>query len=358
MKRILLSILTVASFGATTNAQITIDNPDLMSIGDELVQAIDTIPGSITIGSSGASQTWNYSTLNEHILDSLSFQDPAPLLGSTSFPNSNIGLTRSQTADLYYFLTKDAAGFYFDGVYMNLFPTSVVPVNQTMLTFPSTMGTTFNESFINTPPESTVGFDPDGPGPLLTVDAIKVISNVTVNSTIDGWGDITTPIGTFGSLRQTVVEEKIDSIYIMVLGVWSAIPPLYAQAMNNISPVEYDTIRTARWWNNDVVLMEMDYEMNGTVNKVTWHKSNNINNIGLEENNVELRISLYPNPTSSQITIDSEEMIEEVTIFNICGELVQQEVSATFSVSTLSNGVYVMNIQTNNGIVRSRFIKE
>ncbi|MFT5778772.1 MAG: hypothetical protein ACI837_001728 [Crocinitomicaceae bacterium] len=69
-------------------------------------------------------------------------------------------------------------------------------------------------------------------------------------------------------------------------------------------------------------------------------------------------INIYPNPASTEISVDSEEMIEGVTIFNMFGELVQQEISATFSVSTLSNGVYVMNIQTSKGISRSRFIKE
>jgi hypothetical protein len=80
--------------------------------------------------------------------------------------------------------------------------------------------------------------------------------------------------------------------------------------------------------------------------------------VGIDEETNNISFSIYPNPASDQITIDSEEMIEGITIFNMFGELVQRVTSATFSVENLSNGVYVMNIQTANGVVRSRFIKE
>ncbi|MFT5778382.1 MAG: hypothetical protein ACI837_001338 [Crocinitomicaceae bacterium] len=82
-----------------------------------------------------------------------------------------------------------------------------------------------------------------------------------------------------------------------------------------------------------------------------------ITTVGINELSTTM-INISPNPASDQITIDSEEEIEAVTIFNMFGERVQQEFSKTFSIAPLSNGVYIMNIQTNNGIVRSRFIKE
>ena len=69
-------------------------------------------------------------------------------------------------------------------------------------------------------------------------------------------------------------------------------------------------------------------------------------------------VNVYPNPASSQITIDSYELVEGIKIFSMFGELVQQEILKSFSVSSLPNGVYIMNIQTSNGMVRSRFIKE
>lgn len=70
------------------------------------------------------------------------------------------------------------------------------------------------------------------------------------------------------------------------------------------------------------------------------------------------KIVLYPNPTSSQITIHSENKIEQVKVFSSIGSLVRTEYSESFSVENLPTGIYVMNIVTNNGIIRSRFVKD
>ncbi len=71
-----------------------------------------------------------------------------------------------------------------------------------------------------------------------------------------------------------------------------------------------------------------------------------------------LVLKIYPNPVSSQITIDSESEIESIDIFNIYGSLVKTESASNFSVESLANGAYIVNIKTENGIVRSNFIKE
>jgi len=69
-------------------------------------------------------------------------------------------------------------------------------------------------------------------------------------------------------------------------------------------------------------------------------------------------ITVYPNPTTSHITIDIDEKINSVKIFNITGDLVQTETSNTFSVENLSTGVYIINVVTSKGLNYSRFIKE
>jgi hypothetical protein len=71
-----------------------------------------------------------------------------------------------------------------------------------------------------------------------------------------------------------------------------------------------------------------------------------------------LIVKIYPNPASSQITIESESAIESIGIFNLYGLLVQRESASSFSVGSLTNGAYIVNIKTENGIVRSHFIKE
>jgi len=68
-------------------------------------------------------------------------------------------------------------------------------------------------------------------------------------------------------------------------------------------------------------------------------------------------ISIYPNPTNDVITIKTEEKIEKVQIFSITGELVQTEESNSFSINQLNTGVYIVDVKTASGIIRTRIIK-
>ena len=78
---------------------------------------------------------------------------------------------------------------------------------------------------------------------------------------------------------------------------------------------------------------------------------------GIEESTSQ-RINLYPNPASSQITIDAKEQIESVMIFDLNGSLMQTVISETFSIENLSPGIYIVNVKTISGNSRLRFVKE
>ena len=69
-------------------------------------------------------------------------------------------------------------------------------------------------------------------------------------------------------------------------------------------------------------------------------------------------LNIYPNPASSFLTIQTNEEIATVTIFNITGSVVQFENSNTFSVENLMSGIYFLQISTKNRMVIKRFIKE
>lgn len=79
--------------------------------------------------------------------------------------------------------------------------------------------------------------------------------------------------------------------------------------------------------------------------------------VGIDELESEA-VSVYPNPTSSQLTLQTVNKIAQVKIYNMLGALVQTESSKSFSVDQLPVGVYVIDITTNEGISHSRFVKE
>ena len=73
-------------------------------------------------------------------------------------------------------------------------------------------------------------------------------------------------------------------------------------------------------------------------------------------------ISSYPNPVTSKLNIQSEELITSVSIFNTLGQKVLNvaagSLNLSLDMSTLSPGVYVANIATDNGSKTMKVIKK
>ena len=85
------------------------------------------------------------------------------------------------------------------------------------------------------------------------------------------------------------------------------------------------------------------------------------NNASINENELAQKLSVYPNPTNSILNLDTKgEKIESVRVFTISGQLITVELNAdnTMDVSNLKNGLYIIQVKTNNGVALSRFIKQ
>jgi hypothetical protein len=102
---------------------------------------------------------------------------------------------------------------------------------------------------------------------------------------------------------------------------------------------------------------------NGTINNINSGVNNFVasgldcNALSITENE-QLYISLFPNPTSSILTIESNDVINSIQIFNLLGELVQTEKQTAFSVEQLPKGIYLLEVQTGEGTRNIRFVKE
>ena len=79
--------------------------------------------------------------------------------------------------------------------------------------------------------------------------------------------------------------------------------------------------------------------------------------IGVNENSLESRIKVYPNPVSSTLHIDGISNGSSIAVYDITGRKVMQEsFSNELSVSQLRNGLYLLNITTTEGLVISKKI--
>ena len=78
---------------------------------------------------------------------------------------------------------------------------------------------------------------------------------------------------------------------------------------------------------------------------------------GISMNTKEI-ISIYPNPATSTIKIESADKIELIAIYDLQGSLVDTTESDLYSVNHLETGVYIVIVKTENGIAQSKFVKQ
>ena len=83
--------------------------------------------------------------------------------------------------------------------------------------------------------------------------------------------------------------------------------------------------------------------------------------MGIESIVEDNSITLYPNPTKSEVNISSENIINSIEIFNSLGQRVYYSVvnsnTKTIDISSFVNGVYILGVNTENGVIRKKIIK-
>ena len=80
---------------------------------------------------------------------------------------------------------------------------------------------------------------------------------------------------------------------------------------------------------------------------------------GVGINDVENNISIYPNPASSVLNVNANSNIQSVEVMNLMGQTIQIEMvnglNTQINTSSLSNGVYMLRVNTENGVVNQKF---
>ena len=193
MKNKLLLVLNFLFASAMLFAQPTITSGILPVKGDTVILALDTIlqpPGN-----SGVNVTWNFSSLQQHILSSRIYLDPASTPYAAKYPNAV--LARTDGAGSVYTYWKNAGnistyyGFVEPAVYDQNY--NSLPVNY--YKFPIKYGDAYVDSlFATTNPGNTQGsgkyyFSADGWGTLILPN--KVVQNVLRTKSILYIGDST-----------------------------------------------------------------------------------------------------------------------------------------------------------------------
>jgi hypothetical protein len=73
-------------------------------------------------------------------------------------------------------------------------------------------------------------------------------------------------------------------------------------------------------------------------------------------------LAIYPNPAYNTLNISSDSELKSVKLFSITGaEVGNVQVNTQYkfvNISQFSKGIYLVNIETENGTTRRKFVKE
>jgi hypothetical protein len=324
------------TFPLISFSQITITENDVIDVSDVLEQGIDT-SGTFIHPLSGSDMEWDFSALDEHLSETLAIGAAQWFDGSSEFPDANIATMDDDGNEIFIRKNSDALDLL--GLYGDVFGSGddeavyFDPQNR-IVSFPSTMGT----SYTNTFSFSFVNYDIDN------TDSVLIDITNEQNSEIDGWGEITTPFGTFDVIRQVVQEIQTTEVEAYLFG--------------NVvfTNEEKDTTYTARYWSNDpstgFPVVEYDFNMldNSIQGSITWLKSSPVTAVGNEA--IDL-IELYPNPAIDQVTLTNTQKGQIIVVFDIVGNQIMTNDAnsdiSTFSVAVLKAGTYFVKVINREG---------
>ena len=337
------------------NAQITITQSDIAGWGDVIRQATDTLPASTIKPGGTGNQTWNFSALNTHLTDTLTFQNPVLLTGSGSFPASNLGAeqkgqSQSQPDNLFMSINANlfnVLGAYFNPTGLGYITIQFNPTEQAMA-FPSTYPTT---NFTN-----TSGFDVKFQYPQPGVDSLRFKKEKVKTASIDAYGNVTTPSGTFNTLRQKEYIVEKDTMWLHQIS-----PPMWVQAqVNNNIFYKFSWMANNTGW----MVVEMDSmvsPLSGTIQNVKWMISTTVT--GVDELSLENDVIIFPNPFSTQTILHSDILLNNatLTVYNSFGQTVKQlknisGQTVVLSRDNLASGLYFIRLTEGNKMYTDKLV--
>ena len=181
----------------------------------------------------------------------------------------------------------------------------------------------------------------------------KIKQHRSITSTVDGFGQLILPFGTFDVLRLKREISEIDSIYetFFGTGTWFGTPPTQT--------IEYEWIGQN---NKEVLLKIVVANANGSSQiRTIEHQDNYLGlDAGLIEN--ELNATIFPNPTDEGIQVNSASILTKITLLDSKGSILAQMVgldatTAVIGMNNYSPGMYVVVIESAEALRTIRVTK-
>lgn len=346
MKALLILLLCCCVAGALYG-QITITASDVstqLAVGNSLINRLDTVTTQVNIGTPGSTaNTWNFSNLAVHLLDTLRSVTPAgtPYIGW--FPGATHALQQRQTLMgitgtvwLYLqlntnLLTRGAGGNGPTPLGEAVLRATNTPP-EVLYQLPMTLGTTWTTTYVESLVVTIGGF------PLL-----NQVTTHTITNTVDAFGTLTLP-GSFGSHQ--ALRIRIDDRFS---GASTGRRISYQFLARNGASVQVTAADTTQPTAGDIAIDPSSTSWSGPIATDVVASAGLPKEFTLKQN--------YPNPFNPSTTIEYHlpgSAFVSLKVYNVLGKeiatLVNEQKSAgihfaRWSAESVPSGVYFVRMQ-------------
>lgn len=281
MKKLFTIIILFVAIMTTVHAQLTISATSFPNVGDVFTHANDT-SHTVSPGTTGTNQTWDYSALQNIFQDTSTFVSVASTPYASSFPSANLAVL---TGGNYAYLNKTATEIDMIGLAGDPGIGQVVAVNFTSPAIDAKSGVTYNSNYGYTS-NFSISIPYSGQPP---ADSIRVHQTSIVTKNFNGWGSVISPTGTWPCLRLYERDSNITVIdaHIPILGWQNAV---VTQQQTTVSYYYIDNVST-----DPIVTIDMDTTSSTPLDE----NYRLIYPAGITNSNKPTLFTVYPNPSSS-----------------------------------------------------------
>lgn len=356
--------ILVASFIVFSSliGQITVTSATFPIVGDTLFTKFDNLPSGITITPAGGNQHWDYTSLEAPFTSTTVFESPAEGPSGVFFPSANLYFSSNQ-AETYIQVTEnsfDVLGhFKVLPEFFNLealiqynppytykkVPLHYNDINQAnseiLLSYPSdVLPTEILDSF-----------------PVSNVDSFRIKMTFVRNDTVDAWGVVDIPGGSYNVLREKRVQTRETTIEVKVGAFgWTDV----SNFLQNYSGVriEKEYVFYSDVEKEPIVVVYLNDETDEP--KSAEFKSNAVTTALPVFVNGYQDIFVYPNPAINEVRIDFLNLSKGTyyfKIFNILGitvqtldyEVTNDRETIELDISNLRKGTYLYSLIDSSG---------
>lgn len=335
-------------------AQISIDVSDMSQVGDVITRKADTMTVLTGPGSAGVNQTWNFTQLSSYIIDETTqVMNASDAPNGSDFSGSNLAMTNDNINYLYFDQNANQMNTLgFAGDLLGNGTPIVAAFTSGLLVhnFPRTYGSNFSDNYI-------IDVTLDGSAISTFVNQVRFKRTALILDSTDAWGQLTTPLATYNSLRAKRVEHSVDSIWIQAV-----FPPTWT-----LFQTSFDTTVSYQWYADQgkLAIAELTYDSLGVPKKYTWFHESSVGNV--TELNQNSSLKLYPNPSEDMINFElllSQNEYGVIRITELSGKVMEERsitptsLIGKINTSSFANGIYFFEFSSasSNKKVTQKFI--